>query len=715
MTYQFALVGNPNSGKTSTFNQLTGAKQTVGNWPGVTVERKSGKLRKAKEITIQDLPGIYSLSPYTPEEVISRNYLAEAPIDAVLDIVDGTNLERNLYLTLQLLEMGLPTIVGINMIDLLKRKGIQINFEKLAYGLGVPVVGISALKQQGLNKLIDAAKKRAGNGQSSVIYDSRLEAALAEIIGLLPTEIPKSKRRWIAVKLFEGDELIRQQVALTPSDEKELAEIIKITEMIFDEQSDAIIVNERYGFIQQLLALATVKEEEYRLSLSDKIDRVLTHRLLALPIFALFMWGIYFLSIQSIGTMGTDWVNDVLFGSLVPDILQQLMNQWQVAQWLQELIQDGIVAGVGAVLGFVPQIFVLFFCLALLEDCGYMARIAFVMDRLFRKFGLSGKSFIPMLIATGCGVPGVMASRTIENEKDRRLTVMVTTFMPCSAKLPIIALISGAFFPGSSWVAPSAYFIGMGAIILSGIALKKTALFAGDPAPFIMELPAYHLPQLGTVLKSAIDRAVAFIKKAGTIIFVACIFIWFTSSYNFTFDRVGEEESILAFFGRLLAPIFAPLGWGTWRGAVATITGLVAKENVIGTFGILYGQSGVSETGTEIWQVLRGDYTSVAAYSFLIFNLLCAPCFAAIGAIHREMGDSKWTWLAISYQCGLAYCASLIVYQFGHIFFEGGQLTVGTLAALIVLGLLLFALIKRPQQKNSPLLQVVGEVVGGEK
>ncbi|WP_195495412.1 ferrous iron transport protein B [Enterococcus gallinarum] len=715
MTYQFALVGNPNSGKTSTFNQLTGAKQTVGNWPGVTVERKSGKLRKAKEITIQDLPGIYSLSPYTPEEVISRNYLAEAPIDAVLDIVDGTNLERNLYLTLQLLEMGLPTIVGINMIDLLKRKGIQINFEKLAYGLGVPVVGISALKQQGLNKLIDAAKKRAGNGQSSVIYDSRLEAALAEIIGLLPTEIPKSKRRWIAVKLFEGDELIRQQVALTPSDEKELAEIIKITEMIFDEQSDAIIVNERYGFIQQLLALATVKEEEYRLSLSDKIDRVLTHRLLALPIFALFMWGIYFLSIQSIGTMGTDWVNDVLFGSLVPDILQQLMNQWQVAQWLQELIQDGIVAGVGAVLGFVPQIFVLFFCLALLEDCGYMARIAFVMDRLFRKFGLSGKSFIPMLIATGCGVPGVMASRTIENEKDRRLTVMVTTFMPCSAKLPIIALISGAFFPGSSWVAPSAYFIGMGAIILSGIALKKTALFAGDPAPFIMELPAYHLPQLGTVLKSAIDRAVAFIKKAGTIIFVACIFIWFTSSYNFTFDRVGEEESILAFFGRLLAPIFAPLGWGTWRGAVATITGLVAKENVIGTFGILYGQSGVSETGTEIWQVLRGDYTPVAAYSFLIFNLLCAPCFSAIGAIHREMGDSKWTWLAISYQCGLAYCASLIVYQFGHIFFEGGQLTVGTLAALIVLGLLLFALIKRPQQKNSPLLQVVGEVVGGEK
>ncbi|MBO6331768.1 ferrous iron transport protein B [Enterococcus gallinarum] len=715
MTYQFALVGNPNSGKTSTFNQLTGAKQTVGNWPGVTVERKSGKLRKAKEITIQDLPGIYSLSPYTPEEVISRNYLAEAPIDAVLDIVDGTNLERNLYLTLQLLEMGLPTIVGINMIDLLKRKGIQINFEKLAYGLGVPVVGISALKQQGLNKLIDAAKKRAGNGQSSVIYDSRLEAALAEIIGLLPTEIPKSKRRWIAVKLFEGDELIRQQVALTPSDEKELAEIIKITEMIFDEQSDAIIVNERYGFIQQLLALATVKEEEYRLSLSDKIDRVLTHRLLALPIFALFMWGIYFLSIQSIGTMGTDWVNDVLFGSLVPDILQQLMNQWQVAQWLQELIQDGIVAGVGAVLGFVPQIFVLFFCLALLEDCGYMARIAFVMDRLFRKFGLSGKSFIPMLIATGCGVPGVMASRTIENEKDRRLTVMVTTFMPCSAKLPIIALISGTFFPGSSWVAPSAYFIGMGAIILSGIALKKTALFAGDPAPFIMELPAYHLPQLGTVLKSAIDRAVAFIKKAGTIIFVACIFIWFTSSYNFTFDRVGEEESILAFFGRLLAPIFAPLGWGTWRGAVATITGLVAKENVIGTFGILYGQSGVSETGTEIWQVLRGDYTPVAAYSFLIFNLLCAPCFAAIGAIHREMGDSKWTWLAISYQCGLAYCASLIVYQFGHIFFEGGQLTVGTLAALIVLGLLLFALIKRPQQKNSPLLQVVGEVVGGEK
>ncbi len=712
MTYHFALAGNPNSGKTSTFNQLTGAKQTVGNWPGVTVERKAGRLRKDRQVLIQDLPGIYSLSPYTPEELISRNYLMEASLDAVINIIDGTNLERNLYLTLQLLEMNVPTVAAINMIDLLKKKGLQINFEKLACGLGIPVVGISALKQRGLTKMIEAAKHVANTQPFPPRYDARLEAGLTEIMAILPETIPQQQKRWFAIKLFEKDEAIQTMCKLTDSQQAVLQETISILELIFKYSSDAILVNERYGFIEELLALAVIKETDQHLAFSDKIDRVLTHRVLALPIFAFIMWGIYYLSIQTIGTIGTDWVNDVLFGSWIPETAAHWLEQLQVAQWLQELILDGIVAGVGAVLGFLPQIFVLFFCLAILEDCGYMARVAFVMDRLFRKFGLSGKSFIPMLIATGCGVPGVMASRTIENEKDRRLTVMVTTFMPCSAKLPIIALISGAFFPQYSWVAPSAYFVGMGAVIFSGIVLKKTPLFAGDLAPFIMELPAYHLPQLTTILKSACDRAIAFVKKAGTIIFVACIFVWFTSSYSFALQRVTGDQSILAFFGRLLAPLFAPLGWGTWRGAVATITGLVAKENVIGTFGILYGQTGeLSESGTEIWQVLRGDYTAVAAYSFLVFNLLCAPCFAAIGAIHREMGDSKWTWLAIGYQCGLAYCASLLVYQFGHVIFEGGHLTLGVFAAILIAGLLVFALLKKPFRGSVPLIQVVG----GEK
>ncbi len=709
MQLQCALVGNPNSGKTSTFNQLTGAKQTVGNWPGVTVERKSGKYKKDKLITIQDLPGIYSLSPYTPEEVISRNYLQEASIDAVLNIVDGTNLERNLYLTLQLLEMGLPIVVAINMSDLLKKKGIQLNIDKLAYGLGISVVKISALKQQGMEKMMSTAKQSAKKQAAILRYDPRLESALAEIGHQLPADLSEAKRRWTAIKLFEKDPLVTQEIDLTPLQQKEIAETIAIAEMIFKESSDAILVNERYGFIEDLLSLAVIRQEDQRLSISDNIDRLLTHRVLALPIFAFFMWLIYYLSIQTVGTIGTDWVNDVLFGSWIPEILDQWMNQWHVAQWMQELIQDGIVAGVGAVLGFLPQIFVLFFCLAILEDCGYMARIAFVMDRLFRKFGLSGKSFIPMLIATGCGVPGVMASRTIENQKDRRLTVMVTTFMPCSAKLPIIALISGAFFPGRTWVAPSAYFIGMAAIVVSGIVLKKTALFAGDPAPFIMELPAYHLPQVSSVFKSAWDRGIAFVKKAGTIIFAACVLIWFASSYDFSLARVTEDQSILAAAGRLMAPIFAPLGWGTWRGTVATITGLIAKENVIGTFGILYGQTGeISESGNEIWQLLRNDYTAVAAYSFLIFNLLCAPCFAAIGAIHREMGDSKWTWLAISYQCGLAYCASFVVYQLGHVLFEGGSLTLGTGIAVLFICGLIFALVKKPIHQTIPSIQVIG-------
>lgn len=709
-SYQFALAGNPNSGKTSTFNQLTGANQSVGNWPGVTVERKSGYLKKNSAITIQDLPGIYSLSPYTPEEIIARDYLINDSPDVILNIVDGTNLERNLYLTLQLLETGLPLVLGINMMDLVKKNGTSIQFDKLAYGLGVEVIGISALKKQGLAKFVAEGLFLAEKDSQKThfpSYDQRLEAALSEITAVLADSVEKKRARFYAVKLFERDPFVLEQLQLSSQQKEEIEEIIAIAEKIFQDSSDAILINERYEFVTRLVALCMTKEGETRASISDKIDRVVTHRFLALPIFVFVMWGIYYLAIQTIGQMGTDWVNDELFGRIVPNTVQQLLIQWQVADWLQHMILDGIIAGVGAVLGFLPQICVLFFCLSLLEDCGYMARIAFVMDRLFRKFGLSGKSFIPMLIATGCGVPGVMASRTIENEKDRRLTVMVTTFMPCSAKLPIIALISGAFFPQSSWVAPSAYFVGMGAIVLSGIALKKTPLFSGDPAPFIMELPAYHLPQLQNVLRQTFDRGASFVKKAGTIIFVACLAIWFLSSFNFRLQEVSQDESILAALGHLLAPLFAPLGWGSWKGAVATITGLIAKENVIGTFGILYGHtSAVSENGMEVWQVLRHEYTAVAAYSFLVFNLLCAPCFAAIGAIHREMADRKWTILAISYQCLLAYAVSLITYQFGHVLFEHGTLSVGTIFAGIVLVFIGYGLIKKPKEMQPPLIVV---------
>lgn len=705
-----ALAGNPNSGKTSTFNQLTGAQQYVGNWPGVTVERKSGTLKKDKQVIVQDLPGIYSLSPYTPEEVVARDYLVKGHPDAIVNIVDGTNLERNLYLTTQLMETGIPVVLGVNMMDIVKKSGKTINLEKLAYGLGIPAVGMSALKKHGLEELIQKSIKAAAEFPPAVnypTYDAKLEAALAEITDVLGNTVPARQARWYAVKLFEKDPLAQSELQLSPMQQKEINEIVKITEKIFNDTSDAILINERYDFIARLMALCTVQEDQLRLSVSDKIDQFVTNRFLALPFFALVMWGVYYLSIQTLGTMGTDWVNDVLFGRLVPGYVTQALQAWQVAPWMQSLIQDGIIAGVGAVLGFVPQILVLFFCLSLLEDCGYMSRIAFVMDRLFRKFGLSGKSFIPMLIATGCGVPGVMASRTIENEKDRRLTVMVTTFMPCSAKLPIIALIAGAFFPQSSWVAPSAYFVGIAAIVLSGIALKKTKLFAGDPAPFIMELPAYHWPQPMNVLRQTANRGWSFVKKAGTIIFVSSIVIWFTSSYNFRLQNVAEDQSILAAFGHLLAPLFAPLGWGNWQGAVATITGLVAKENVIGTFGVLYGHVGeVSENGAEIWQQLRLSFTSAAAYSFLLFNLLCAPCFAAIGAIHREMASTKWTWLAIGYQCGLAYAVSFVVYQFAHVIFEGGSFSGATMIAAGVLLAMIYGILKKPRKNQRIKLEM---------
>ncbi|HGF8240112.1 TPA: ferrous iron transport protein B [Enterococcus faecium] len=706
-----ALVGNPNSGKTSLFNLLTGSNQYVGNWPGVTVEKKEGSLKKNPNIHIQDLPGIYSLSPYTPEEVIARDYLVQEQPELIINIIDATNLERNLYLTTQLLDLDIPMIIGLNMMDVIKKEGKKINLEKLSYGLGVPVLPISVLKKQGIEKLIEKIQESAKKRPSIPVpctYDPRLEAALHEIEDVLGEQ--SGKKRWYAMKYFERDQKVREDYEIAVSQQKEIEQLIQLTEKLLDDDSETILVNERYEFITQLCILCVVSNDSFQLSMSDKIDQIATNRWLALPIFAFVMWLIYYLAIQTVGTMGTDWINDTLFGTWLPEHVGRLLAEWQVAGWMQELILNGIIAGVGAVLGFLPQLIILFLCLSFLEDCGYMARIAFVMDRLFRKFGLSGKSFIPMLIATGCGVPGVMASRTIENEQDRRLTIMVTTFMPCSAKLPIIALVAGAFFPHQSWVAPSAYFLGMTAIIFSGISLKKTHLFAGDTAPFIMELPAYHFPQWSAVLRQTYDRSKSFVKKAGTIIFVSSIVIWFSSSYNFYAQPVSEDQSILAFFGRILAVVFQPLGWGNWQGTVAAITGLVAKENIIGTFGILFGHAEVSENGREIWQVLQHTYTPAAAYSLLAFNLLCAPCFAAIGAIHREMNANKWTWIAIGYQCGLAYLVSFVIYQLGHLL-EGGQVALGTYLAILLMIGLVYVLFRQPKSKNQfyTILSLEGE------
>lgn len=703
MNKQIALVGNPNSGKTSTFNVLTGSNQYVGNWPGVTVERKSGLLKQNKNICIQDLPGIYSLSSYSPEEVVARDYLYTNDASGIINIIDASNLERNLYLTLQLMEFGLPMILGLNMMDIVKKSGQKLNIEKLSYALGLPAVAMSALKKQGVKELTKACEKMIANPQigNTVTYDDRLEAALNEIATIIEGKVSKQHLRFVTIKLFERDELVNARLTLTPAEQKEIAEIIEITEKIFDDTAEAIIINERYEAISRITALCLVKHTSFELSFSDKIDRVVTNRFLALPIFAFVMWAVYYLSIQTVGTMGTDWINDVLFGQWVPDLTTKILESWQVAPWMQGLIVDGIIAGVGAVLGFLPQLLVLFFCLAILEDCGYMARIAFVMDRMLRRFGLSGKSFIPILVSTGCGVPGVMATRTIESEKDRRLTIMVTTFMPCSAKLPIIGLVAGAFFPHHSWVAPSAYFVSIISIILSAISLKKTKLFSGEATPFIMELPPYHFPQMKNVFLQMMQRGHSFVKKAGTIIFATSVLIWFTMNFNFRLQMVAANQSILASFGHLLTPLFIPLGWGNWQGAVASMTGLIAKENVINTFGILYkNASEVSETGKEFWQAMHLDFTAVSAYAFLTFNLLCAPCFAAIGAIHREMASVKWTWLAILYQCGFAYVISMMIYQFGHLFFEGGSLNVWTCLSLMAAAYFVYLLIFKSTYQN---------------
>jgi len=671
MSIRIALAGNPNSGKTTLFNALTGATQYVGNWPGVTVEKKEGKYRKQKDVTITDLPGIYSLSPYTLEEVVARNYLLKEKPDAILNIVDATNLERNLYLTTQCLELGIPVVIALNMMDLIEKNGDRIDVKALSDKLGCKIVEISALKGTGIdkaaNEVIAAAKSRIAPVPPKFSED--VESVLSSLSSVL-SGVPADKQRWYEIKVFERDEKIGEQISY----DKNAAEaIIAAAEEKMDDDSESIITNERYDFIADVLHGCYNKKNAGAMTISDKIDQIVTNRILAIPIFLVVMWVVYFLAINTVGTMGTDWVNDVLFGEIVPGAVGGFLESIGTADWLSGLILDGIVAGVGAVLGFLPQMIVLFLCLAFLEGCGYMARIAFIMDRVFRRFGLSGKSFIPMMVGTGCGVPGVMASRTIENERDRRMTIMTTTFIPCGAKLPIIALIAGALFDNSAWVAWSAYVVGVAAIVISGIILKKTKMFAGDPAPFVMELPAYHIPTASSIFHSVWERASSFVKKAGTVILLATILVWFLSSFGFyegAFRMLPEEDfmehSMLAAFGNAIAWLFTPLGWGNWKSAVAAVTGLIAKENVVGTFGILYKYGGeVSEAGEEIWANLAAEMTAIAGYSFLVFNLLCAPCFAAIGAIKREMNSARWTWFAIGYQCGFAYLSSLVIYQIG--------------------------------------------------
>lgn len=709
MRVKIALAGNPNSGKTTLFNALTGSNQFVGNWPGVTVEKKEGKIKgytsKAEEAILVDLPGVYSLSPYTLEEVVSRNFLIGEKPDAIINIIDGTNLERNLYLTTQLTELGIPVIVAVNMMDLVRKNGEVLDIEKLGKDIGCKVVEISALRGEGIDQLAQRAVAIARGkkkNQPAHRFDGCVEHALAHIEEAIAGRVDESMERWYAVKLFERDEKVRGSLDLDPALIRHIEEDIVSCETEMDDDAESIITGERYNYIGNIIEDCYKKRVKKTMSMSDKIDSIVTNRFLALPIFAAVMFLVYYVSVTTVGTLLTDWTNDTLFGAWIIPGAQSVLEAIGCAPWLTGLLVDGIISGVGAVLGFVPQMLVLFLFLAFLEGCGYMARIAFIMDRIFRKFGLSGKSFIPMLIGTGCGVPGVMASRTIENDRDRKMTIMTTTFIPCGAKLPIIALIAGALFGGASWVAPSAYFVGIAAIICSGIILKKTKMFVGDPAPFVMELPAYHLPTVGNVLRSTWERGWSFIKKAGTIILLSTIFIWFAQSFGFeggTFKMVENmENSILAAIGSGIAWIFTPLGWGNWKPAVAAITGLVAKENVVGTFGILYGFGEVAEDGAEIWGTLSGAMTQAAAYSFLVFNLLCAPCFAAMGAIKREMNNVKWFWFAIGYQTLLAYTVSLCVYQIGT-WASTGLFGAGTIAALILIAAFLWLLF-RPYQEN---------------
>ncbi len=713
MSVTIALAGNPNSGKTTLFNALTGANQFVGNWPGVTVEKKEGRLKGRKDVTITDLPGIYSLSPYTLEEVVARNYLINQRPDAILNIVDGTNIERNLYLTTQLMELGIPVVMAVNMMDVVKKSGDTVNVKQLEDRLGCPVVEISALRGEGVDKAAEKAVGLAeGKAKTPAIhsFEPKVEGYLSEIEARI-TGVSEEQKRFYSIKLFERDDKIDLKT--------DVGDIIEKAEREMDDDSESIITNQRYNYITSIIKNCYTKKSKNRLSISDKIDKIVTNRILALPIFAVVMFVVYYVSVTTVGTFVTDWTNDGLFGEGwnlfgnenmfvpgIPVLIGNLLDALGVSGWLASLILDGIVAGVGAVLGFVPQMLVLFAFLAFLEGCGYMARIAFIMDRIFRRFGLSGKSFIPMLIGTGCGIPGVMASRTIENDRDRKMTIMTTTFIPCGAKLPIIALIAGALFDNAGWVAASAYFVGIAAIVVSGIILKKTKMFAGDPAPFVMELPAYRLPTVGSVLRSMWERGWSFIKKAGTVILLSTIALWFLQGFGVENGRFGMVESldnsVLASIGRAIAWIFVPLGWGDWKAAVAAVTGLIAKENVVATYGLLYGFAEAAEDGAEFWGSFAAEFTAISAYSFLVFNLLCAPCFAAIGAIRREMNSAKWTWFAIGYQCVFAYMVSLCIFQIGRLVTDG-VFGLGVAAAFAVLALFAFLLL-RPSKDTGRLV-----------
>ncbi|MBQ7822488.1 MAG: ferrous iron transport protein B [Clostridia bacterium] len=736
MELKIALAGNPNSGKTTLFNALTGSNQYVGNWPGVTVEKKEGKLKKNKDVVVTDLPGIYSLSPYTLEEVVARNYLINERPDAILNIVDGTNLERNLYLTTQLVELGIPVVVAINMMDVVKRRGDKINVDELSKELGCKIVEISALKGDGVDAAANAAIEAAKNGKAVPMhtFSGEVEHAIAHIEEAAVHNMPLERQRWYAVKIFERDDKVLEQLNLSADTLAHIEEDITSVEKQLDDDAESIITNERYVFIGQMMKACYKKKNAGSLTISDKIDRIVTNRILALPIFVAVMWLVYTLSIGTIGDWTVVFMNDGLFGSFaetygegflaslksVPELLDMVLLNAEgtpiIAEWLYSLIMDGIVGGVGAVLGFVPQMLVLFLLLSILEDCGYMARVAFIMDRVFRKFGLSGKSFIPMLVGTGCGVPGIMASRTIEQDRDRKMTIMTTGFMPCGAKMPIVGLIASALFGGSAWIATSAYFIGVAAVVISGIILKKTKMFAGDPAPFVMELPAYHAPVVGNILRATWERGWSFIKRAGTVIVAASIVIWVLNSLSFEggFHYIGDGDakSILQVVGEAFAWIFMPLGFGNWQAAVATVMGLVAKEEVVGIFGELSSMADadlafelVDAADSASLAVIGQEFfggSAIAGFSFMIFNLLCAPCFAAIGAIKREMNNGKWTWFAVGYMCAFAYIASLITYQIGA-WFTGAGNVVGTIVAVIALALIVYLMVRPNKYSDNKL------------
>ncbi|WP_294132136.1 ferrous iron transport protein B [uncultured Clostridium sp.] len=689
MAIKIGLAGNPNSGKTTMFNNLTGAKQYVGNWPGVTVEKKSGKIKGHKDVELVDLPGVYSLSPYTLEEVVTRNFMIDDKPDAIINIIDASNIERNLYLTTQILELGIPTVIALNMIDIVEKRGDVIDIDKLSKILGCPVVKTSALKGNGTKdvamKAIEIAKSNKGTN-FNMSFSTEVADALKDIKSLMKSNNITSiglNEQWMAIKIFERDSNFMEKLSLDNNVEEKIEAIIAKCEKEFDDDSEGIITGERYEFIGSIVSKVIKKKNTSKHTLSDKIDKIVTNRILALPIFALIMWGVYYIAVSSLGAILTDWTNDTLFGEIIGENVATFLENIGTAPWLQGLINDGIIGGVGAVLGFVPQIMLLFFLLALLEDCGYMARIAFIMDRILRKFGLSGKSFIPVLISSGCGVPGIMATRTMENDKDRKLTIMLTTFIPCGAKLPIIALFAGAIFGGASWVAPAIYFLGIFMIIICGIILNKTKAFKGEAAPFVMELPQYHIPSMKGVLIHMWDRGKAFIVKAGTIIFVACAVIWFTSSFNWTLQMVDAQDSILASIGKVIAPIFAPIGFGNWQSAVSTVSGLVAKENVVGTFGVLFGIAEAAEDTPALLTQIGTMFTPASGLAFIAFNMLNAPCFAAIGAIRREMGSWKWMWITIGFQTLTAYIVALIINQVGSLILGEGSV-IGAVASILI-------------------------------